>query len=168
MKRHYVLILSLIAATVACLVYSYIRSVNDYRRKPIFAMWHNAHLIGIAIIEYRKDNQDRLPSRLSELVPRYVSYSNVDQFFWPPSDQGLIKIALDSGALSNKIDNDGAFYYLGYKGSNENLIFCERTNLWKSITNESGQSVVTLTTNCTPLLRLVEDATSRLSRLSAL
>jgi hypothetical protein len=130
---------------------------------PVGEMNHNAHIIGVAIGKYERNHDGALPSQLSELVPNYIASSNLVCFFWPPPNKTSIENYLSSGTISNKIDNEGAYAYLGARGSNINLVFYERTNLWA--THRDVAKVVTLETNLTAHLPSIDDVISRLSRL---
>ena len=118
----------------------------------------NAHLIGNNLAQYRSDHNGRLPSRLSELVPNYVEYTNIQLFFWPPTNQAGTNV-------SHQVDDEGSFVYLGKRGFRENMVMYERTNLWSG--DQDAASVVTLTTNLTAKLLPIKEVRNQLSNLTA-
>jgi hypothetical protein len=130
-------------------------------KRPPWILFLNAHLIGNNLAQYRSDHNGRLSSRLSELVPNYVEYTNIQLFFWPPKPWTITNA--NSENLSREIDDDGIFVYMEERGFQENVILYERTNLWPK--NQEAAGVVTLTTNFTTKLLSVRDVETRLSNL---
>ena len=131
---------------------------------PVGEINHNTLIIGNALLHYKYDHPSVLPVRLSELVPIYISGSNINCFFWPP----IVVTATDRSrlaeSLSKQIDTEGAFIYLGSRGFKQDLILYERSNLWP--VDSQSANVPTLTaTNLTPRLRSVSDLQRRLSMI---
>jgi len=131
---------------------------------PVGEMGHNTHTIAIALLKYRQDRDGSLPGHLSELVPSYIGPSNLNCFFWPPLPRRTIRAYAKSEAIFTKIDNEGAYVYLGTQGLPVDLILYERTNLWAVAKGETP--VVTLTSNFATRLLSTQDAASRVQRTS--
>jgi hypothetical protein len=146
-----------LAALFLLLILGFIFSPTSHvGSDPVSIRFRNAAKIGSAFYKYQVANDGRLPSQLSELVPRYVSSSNVVWFFESPTSEAATNV-------SRQINDEGTFVYLGKRGYPENLVMYERTNLWPQGQDEA--SVVTLTTNFTARLLSVKDVEARLSNL---
>ena len=155
---------ALVVFSICLLCYMKFHVTNVYWHSgPIGEMNHNAHLIGNALIKYQRRHDGALPSNLSELVPDFIDYSNVDCFFRPPIANDSLTSTSASGIIFGKIDRESAYVYLGVRGRDADLVLYERTSLWS--TNRNGTTVVTLTSNLTPQLRSIDDVYSRLMQL---
>lgn len=116
----------------------------------------NARLIGNSLAQYQSDHNGRLPSRLSELVPNYVEYTNIQLLFWPPTNQTGTNV-------SHQVDDEGTFVYLGKRSFRENVVMYERTNLWSG--GQDPARVVILTTNLSVRLLPIKEVRTLLSNL---
>lgn len=125
---------------------------------PPLVWFRNARLIGNALSQYQLAHNGHLPSRLSDLVPSYIGYTNIQLFFWPPKP--WVMTNKNPETISDEIDNGGAFAYLGERGVQENIILYECTNLW----SKDGSAFV-LTTNFAVQPLPITDIQARLSNL---
>src|SRR5437870_179975 len=80
-------------------------------RDPVSDRFRNVSRIGVALTNYKNNHAGELPARISELVPRYVSPTNIEWFFWPPRLKGTDGSKWD--ARKEAIEQRGAFGYLG-------------------------------------------------------
>lgn len=152
-------LLSIIA--IAVLIVGIVLRPNPSLRidweRPNLARIRNAGAIGVALSKFKFDHNGHLPNQLSELVPKYIPSENVRYFFPPSNDKP------DSSAstnLSEKIDANGAFIYLGDRGIQQDLILYERTNLWPS--DLEATNVMILTSNLTTKFQSGKDVEARL------
>jgi hypothetical protein len=123
----------LVSFVVLIAVYFIIRPHNriNFERPPLFQI-RNIASIGSALSAYQYDHAGDLPGRLSELMPKYIPFTDM-RFFFPYT---LAGIAVDNRqslmTASNQIDLGGAYTYLGKSGLRQNLILYQRTNVWAS------------------------------------
>jgi len=130
---------------------------------PQLARLRNASAVAIALLHYGADNGDRLPDHLSELVPKYISGRDV-RFLFPvdrPPDADLDKAS--AAKLQERIDDEGAYTYMGAAGLGQDILLFERSNHWQG--NWNDPRVVTVTSNFAPMLRSATDILSRVSSL---
>ena len=132
-----------LAGVIACLVVvaiilspllrPHLSNNVDWNRPPAL-IFNDACWIAPSLYQYQSAHDGHLPSHISELVPNYILYINVQWFFWPKKMWGITNYGPE--VLSNEINNNGIFVYLGESGFRENLVMYERTNLW-SKSNEA-------------------------------
>lgn len=151
----YFLLFFLIAGLV--LFFPRLGNKVNWDQPPSVWFLHSA-LIGNGLDQYRSVHNGRLPSRLSDLVPNYIGYSNVQLFFWPSRPWTITNS--NPEILAKEIDNAGAFVYLGENGLPENIIMYERTNLWAKY-----DYAFIVTTNCIAMPLEVGEIKSRLLNL---
>ena len=130
--------------------------------QPPFTWVRNEIDIGKALNMYKNDHNGHLPSKLSDLVPRYIALINTDCFFWPPSSRASPNLT-NEGYL-HEIDSNGTFIYLGERGIRENIILYERTNFWPQ--DQDALTVVTLTTNLDVELRSGKDVANHIFNIN--
>jgi hypothetical protein len=139
----YILVGVGICAVVFCI--AQLLPISRVATNPGAVRYRNTVWIGNALRRYQIEHEGLLPNKLSELVPKFIAISNSDWFFWPP-----IQITNTTGTnalaeVQQKIDNQGAFIYLGSNGATVNVVLYERPELWA--TNRSEVRLTVLTTN---------------------
>ncbi len=127
---------------------------------PSSKRFRNAVHIGNAIRDYGEDHAETLPGQLSELVPTYVTVTNLNWFFWPPVSLGK---AVDPMQVVRRVDTQGAFIYLGTNGYKIGLIMYERPDLWEFDGNRT--TVTALKTNLLVAIFPAEEIKKRLRSL---
>ena len=149
---------------VALVLYLLLRTTNrpDFER-PDLARIRNAAAIGGALSKFQFEHNGRLPSRLSELVPNYVSFEKI-RYFFPPGFNGTGGTDLSvSSNLSSQIDEAGAYVYLGERGLQKDLVLYERPSLWSL--SQGKTNVMTVSSNFTRIQRSWEDVEARVKSL---
>jgi hypothetical protein len=96
---------------------------------PRIKSWGNLSKIGLAIRDYAKANGSP-PGRLSDLVPGYVTSNQIGIFYVTNFSANEVPIPADWPSNALRIDDWGAYFYLGTNTQSGVLAF-ERTNLWK-------------------------------------
>jgi hypothetical protein len=129
----------------------------DWNRPPAL-IFNNASWIAHSLGRYQSVHNGHLPSHISELVPTYISYNNIQLFFWPKKDWGITNYVPE--VISKEIDGDGIFVYLGEAGFRDNLVMYERTNLWSEL-----QNAIIVDTNLEAMTIPGTEVRYRLSRL---
>jgi len=112
------------------LLFPRISDKTDWKKPPAYC-FRSIVIVKGALYDCQADHAGHLPSRLSELVPNYVSYDNIQLFFWPQKPSAITNLSLE--VISKEIDDDGIFSYLGEAGFRENLIVYVHTNLWSKM-----------------------------------
>jgi hypothetical protein len=87
----------------------------------------NISKIADALALYREEHSGELPSSLLELVPDYVSKSDV-AIFLPPRDRDQAKVYAQS---LERILANTAYLYLGQDGVPIDIVLCEKPDLWE-------------------------------------
>jgi hypothetical protein len=117
----------------------------------------NISKIADALALYREEHSGELPSSLLELVPDYVSKSDVD-IFLPPRDRRQVKVHAQS---LDWILANAAYLYLGQDGVPIDILLCERPDLWEDRSDLRSVELAALN----PELRLVYYSRKELQRL---
>jgi hypothetical protein len=157
------LLFVVVAIAIATLLIRELRITHRTRNDSVGQMYRNALHIGNAIRHYQGDNGGKIPATLSELVPSYVGLSDVDWFFRQSPTSLSRKDLFNPVDIPFRIDNDGAFTYVGRKGATVDLLLYERRNTWPR--DRHVTEVVTLTTNFLPRLRSVNDLEEKLKMI---
>lgn len=102
-------------------------------------MKKNLSTIGEALLRY-EHTHERLPVTIAELVPEFVSVPNALLFF-PPETQDPPSSVRE---FRDRLENEGAFTYLGEKGRPVDTLLFERLDRF---TNQAAGSVMVVGTN---------------------
>ena len=148
----------------ALLLYLLFRPVNnpDFER-PSLARVRNTSALAGALAKYQFEHDGRLPSRLSDLVPKYVPPSNIRFFFPPNAPRAGSSGMTPSASLLTAIDEEGAYGYLGEKGIEQDLILYERPGKWT--VNNGETNLMTLSSNFTRMQRSWEEIEARIGNM---
>jgi hypothetical protein len=161
LKRHWKLIALAAVGVFLWDFFSYHRTGID---SPAAERFRNAHFIGNAMLMYSADHASKLPMKLSDLVPTYISPTNLNWFFSPPKIE--VNTSLNWEEWRSQIDTNGAFVYLGTNCAQENVVLHERSNLWPPESQTAAPGVTTLTTNLTARRLPRMDLQQKLARCS--
>jgi hypothetical protein len=101
------------------------RAVNGPRITSV----GNLHQVGITIRNY-KDQQGKLPSHLSDLVPGYIPTNHIAIFYVTNNFVQQKVLPSDWKENPTQIDRYSSYVYLGTNGV-RGIIAYEKTNLWK-------------------------------------
>lgn len=88
------------------------------------------HTIGVALRDY-KDEHGRLPERFSDLVPDYITSSNMAIFYITNELTKQQGVPSNWNVDSAVIDEHSSYVYLGTNDMHGIIAF-EKTNLWKT------------------------------------
>lgn len=164
--KHYRVWIQIVFAIVLIMLFYDSLQLRNYRDNgPLSIRYRKALRIANALLYYSYDHQGAIPEKLSDLIPNYVNYTNLDCFF-SSHDNSIITLVKTSSLerISSEIVNNGMFIYLGSNGMEADLIIYDRTNLWPKATNVT--EIVTLRADCfTPRLRTVSDVQNRLKSI---
>lgn len=136
------------------------RITNHPVSNPIAQRYNDALRIGNALKRYQNDHAGQLPDRLSLLLPEYANITNLARLLRLPLSPSNFEASIMSEMLSSNIDNHGACIYLGARGISADVLLYDRPEFWP--TNFRASGVTTLTANCLPRLRSVNDLQDKL------
>lgn len=117
-------------------------------KNPKIVKYFNISRIETALFEYMRDNNGRLPVRLSELVTNYVELKNVGCFFWPLYTKNNVNSSPEE--VLKEIDSNSAFVYLGEKGTSANIVLFQQSRFWPQ--DNDAAKIVVMATNLTDSL----------------
>jgi len=95
----------------------------------------NLQKIGLALRDYRNEHAERLPEKLSHLIPQYVAKTNLTIFYAPPQHAKTPRSLPDGWSTNPRlVDTHSSYAYLGADATNGVLVF-EKPKLWETNTN---------------------------------
>lgn len=103
-------------------------SPADRSKSPEMTVLRKKAEICWALARYQQDHQNLLPERLSDLVPKYIGWEETAVFFSPSVKSGPTNLT----TLSEQLDKEGVYSYLGERGRSINIIMYDRLELKES------------------------------------
>lgn len=151
------------AVCVGVLIWSAFYSTSTgWRKSAPVRHYQDLTRIGNGLRRYVEEHGNRLPERLSELVPTYVAYTNVGWFFSGKSPLLSSNGPAEASLLARRVDEEGAFVYLGERGREHDIIAYERAGL--PLDGGSKGTVVVLAGDFTSKLRSVAEVDRAIGR----
>jgi DNA-directed RNA polymerase specialized sigma subunit len=157
------LAIKLVIGLVAFILAVVILGPSNYDPKnPKIVKFFNVARIETAFIEYRRDHNERLPVRLSELATNYIELKDIGCLFWPLMTNNTFSSY--SEELMKEIDSNTAFVYLGEKGIPANIVLFQQSSLWPQ--DKDAAQIVVITTNLTHRLMSPKELKLQLLQLT--
>ena len=116
---------------------------NPYARGvggPRIDSMANLQKIGLALRDYHSEHNGNFPDRFSDLIPRYISSTNLSIFFVTPHRKNKTSTLSEKLASNPQlVDVHSSYVYLGTLDIEGGILAVEKPNLWES-NNESWMS----------------------------